>query len=405
MKPSPYRYVICACGTALIFISVGLLSNAFPIYFPFIMEIRGFSNTQVSLLTTMRSITALLSMFVSDWYYDRLNLKKGIALALCASVLSYVIYGCSSAPSLCYLAALISGLGYGLGGMIPASVLIRRWFPAHTATAMGIAASGSGIASILCPVLITSMIRRFGLSAVFLAEAGLMAACALPLVLLIKNEPAQQAAAQTNASPEGASSRRELTRAEHLRVILGVFLIGTLGLTSFSGLSLLYTTSGWPVESVSFMLSFLGFVLIAGKCLMGWLSDRLGSFAAITVFGVFLSLGQLMCCFAGNAPMPLIVSGLIFLGTGLALSTVALPVIAADFCSAGRYTTLLKTYQVTYALGGLISSAFPGMTADITGSYLPAYALFFLLCVLSVLMIAPVYKKTAVQPKLRRSLM
>ena len=180
MKPSPYRYVICACGTALIFISVGLLSNVFPIYFPFIMEIRGFSNTQVSLLTTMRSITALFSMFVSDRYYNRLNLKKGIALALCASVFSYAIYGCSSSPALYYLAALISGLGYGLGGMIPASVLIRRWFPAHTATAMGIAASGSGVASIIGPVLITSLIRRLGLSAAFLAESALMAICALP---------------------------------------------------------------------------------------------------------------------------------------------------------------------------------------------------------------------------------
>lgn len=397
MKPSPYRYVICACGTALIFISVGLLSNVFPIYFPFIMEIRGFSNTQVSLLTTMRSITALFSMFVSDRYYNRLNLKKGIALALCASVFSYAIYGCSSSPALYYLAALISGLGYGLGGMIPASVLIRRWFPVHTATAMGIAASGSGVASIIGPVLITSLIRRFGLSAAFLAESALMAICALPLVLLIKNEPElpqAQASGQSQAlQKETASPRRELTRAEHLRVILGVFLIGTLGLTSFSGLSLLYTTSGRPVETVSLLLSFLGFVLIAGKCLMGWLSDRLGSFAAVSVFGAFLSFGQLMCCFAGSAPMSLIVCGLIFLGTGLALSTVALSVIASDFCSAGRYTTLLKTYQVTYALGGLISSAFPGMTADITGSYLPAYALFFLFSVLAVLLIAPVYKK------------
>ena len=127
---------------------------------------------------------------------------------------------------------------------------------------------------------------------------------------------------------------------------------------------------------------------------MGWLADRLGSFAAVSVFGAFLSFGQLMCCFAGSAPMPLIVCGLIFLGTGLALSTVALSVIASDFCSAGRYTTLLKTYQVTYALGGLLSSAFPGMTADITGSYLPAYALFFLFSVLAVLLIAPVYKNT-----------
>lgn len=82
MKPalSPYRYVICFCSCLLIFMSVGLLSNAFPIYFPFIMKEHQFSNTQLSLLTTMRSVTALICMFFTDRYYARLNLKRGIYL-------------------------------------------------------------------------------------------------------------------------------------------------------------------------------------------------------------------------------------------------------------------------------------------------------------------------------------
>lgn len=58
-----YRYVICGCSCLMIFINVGLLSNAFSIYFPFIMEEHGFTNTQLSLLNTMRSITALGCMF------------------------------------------------------------------------------------------------------------------------------------------------------------------------------------------------------------------------------------------------------------------------------------------------------------------------------------------------------
>jgi len=396
MKQNPYRYVICACGTVLIFISVGLLSNVFPVYFPFIMQERHFSNTQVSLLTTMRTITALCSMFITDRYYARLNLKKGIALALCASVFSYLIYGLSSTPPFYYLAAAISGIGYGLGGMIPASLLIRRWFPVHAATAMGIAASGSGIASILGPVLITFCITRFGLSTAFLLEAGLMLLCAVPMVLLIRNTP--QADAESESSPAlgepiSEAGQSVLTQSEHLRVIFGVFLVGALGLTSFSGLSLLYTTTGHSIETVSSLLSFMGFLLITGKCALGWIADRLGNRTAILIFGSFLISGQFLCCLADGASPAFIAVTFLFLGMGLSVSTVALPILAADFCTPGRYAALIKTYQLTYALGGLLSSPFPGMIADRFGSYIPAYGIFFVISILVLLFIIPVYGK------------
>ena len=128
---SPYRYVICFCSCLLIFMSVGLLSNAFPIYFPFIMKEHQFSNTQLSLLTTMRSVTALICMFFTDRYYARLNLKRGILLALSCGIISFVIYGTTDSPLLYDIAAAISGICYGLGGVIPASLLIHRWFSEH----------------------------------------------------------------------------------------------------------------------------------------------------------------------------------------------------------------------------------------------------------------------------------
>lgn len=186
---SRYRYIICLCSCLLIFISVGLLSNAFPIYFPFIMEEHEFNNTQLSLLTTMRSITALFCMFFSDCYYNRLNIRKGILLALCCGIISFLIYGMTDSPLLYAAAAAISGICYGMGGVIPSSLLIHRWFPEHGATAMGLAASGTGIASILGPILITRLIQTVGLSTTFLLEAALITAGAIFLFLMVRNEP------------------------------------------------------------------------------------------------------------------------------------------------------------------------------------------------------------------------
>lgn len=76
MKAQPYRFTICALSTVMVFVCVGLVSNAFSICLPFIIKVHGFSNTQISLLATMKSVTSLLAMFAADRYYGRLGLKK-----------------------------------------------------------------------------------------------------------------------------------------------------------------------------------------------------------------------------------------------------------------------------------------------------------------------------------------
>ena len=212
---SSYRYVICGCSCLLIFLNVGLLSNVFSIYFPFIMEAHGFTNTQLSLLNTMRSITALGCMFISDIYYEKLNLKKGTALALGCAVFSYLIYSTTSAPAMYYIASAISGIAYGLGGVIPSSILIRRWFPTHASTALGLAASGTGVASILGPFVITRLYQTFGISRTFFLEALLMVFGAVILFLLIRNEPPTPDALPDSPGADSRSTGPAHTHSHH----------------------------------------------------------------------------------------------------------------------------------------------------------------------------------------------
>ena len=56
----------CFCSVLMLFVNMGVLSTAFSVYFPYIREMKGFSNTQVFLLTTMRQIFAMIVMTQSD---------------------------------------------------------------------------------------------------------------------------------------------------------------------------------------------------------------------------------------------------------------------------------------------------------------------------------------------------
>lgn len=410
MKAQPYRFTICALSTVMVFVCVGLVSNAFSICLPFIIKVHGFSNTQISLLATMKSVTSLLAMFAADRYYGRLGLKKGIALAMLSASLSFFIYGISSTPLLYCAASALSGISYAMGGMIPASLLIRQWFPLKPAAALGIAASGSGIGSVLGPVTLLFLIENFGLSSAFLAQALAVAAVTLPIVALIRENTPEHTGIETASVedfPEtevsSGSSRdcihggtllhNRLSRREQLRILCGSFLIGVLGLTGFNYLSLLYTSAGHSAATVSFFLSLMGILLIAGKCSFGWIADRAGSFRTAALFCLFLCIGQLLCCFAPQSGRLLFGITFLFLGMGLALASVGLSIMASDFCQVGNYATVLKNYQLSYALGGLVSSAVPGMLADRTGSYLPSYILFFILSIALFLFIIPVYRR------------
>jgi len=410
MKAQPYRFTICALSTVMVFVCVGLVSNAFSICLPFIIKVHGFSNTQISLLATMKSVTSLLAMFAADRYYGRLGLKKGIALAMLSASLSFFIYGISSTPLLYCAASALSGISYGMGGMIPASLLIRQWFPLKPAAALGIAASGSGIGSVLGPVTLLFLIENFGLSSAFLAQALAVAAVTLPIVALIRENTPEHTGIETagvedfpETEVSSGSSRdcihggtllhNRLGRREQLRILCGSFLIGVLGLTGFNYLSLLYTSAGHSAATVSFFLSLMGILLIAGKCSFGWIADRAGSFRTAALFCLFLCIGQLLCCFAPQSGRLLFGITFLFLGMGLALASVGLSIMASDFCQVGNYATVLKNYQLSYALGGLVSSAVPGMLADRTGSYLPSYILFFILSIALFLFIIPVYRR------------
>ena len=410
MKAQPYRFTICALSTVMVFVCVGLVSNAFSICLPFIIKVHGFSNTQISLLATMKSVTSLLAMFAADRYYGRLGLKKGIALAMLSASLSFFIYGISSTPLLYCAASALSGISYAMGGMIPASLLIRQWFPLKPAAALGIAASGSGIGSVLGPVTLLFLIENFGLSSAFLAQALAVAAVTLPSVALIRENTPEHTGIETagvedfpETEVSSGSSRdcihggtllhNRLSRREQLRILCGSFLIGVLGLTGFNYLSLLYTSAGHSAATVSFFLSLMGILLIAGKCSFGWIADRAGSFRTAALFCLFLCIGQLLCCFAPQSGRLLFGITFLFLGMGLALASVGLSIMASDFCQVGNYATVLKNYQLSYALGGLVSSAVPGMLADRTGSYLPSYILFFILSIALFLFIIPVYRR------------
>ena len=402
---SPYRKVICICGLLMVFINMGMLSTAFSVYFPYLREMRGFSNTQVSLLTTIRYISSLFVMAVSDRYYRVMGIKKGVAVTLLNSFCAYLMYAFASAHFMYHIASLMFGISYGLGAMIPASLLIRRWYPKDSGFPMGIAATGSGFAIMLLPQIARRTVEAYGLTASFLTVAVLIAVISIPTVLLTRNDPPGQenagaaagkhvegkaeeekrktetGAAESSAAAENSGGK---SSADHAAVrtaaafqtgmlILAMLMNGVVGLTASQAKSMLYRTTNHEMAVISMVFSLGGGILILSKILFGKMTDILGAKTTTVLFLSVLTFSFFLMTLTQDAPNSFLYMTEFLYNIGAPVSTVGISILAADFSTQATFPRVLKNCQVSYTFGGLISSIMPGAIADLTGSYIPAF--------------------------------
>ena len=377
------RMLNCFCSVLMLFVNMGVLSTAFSVYFPYIREMKGFTNTQVFLLTTMRQIFAMIVMTQSDRYFRALDIRKG-----------------------CVLTFLVAAAAFGLGGMIPASILLRRWYPQHSGTAIGIAAAGSGLAGMIIPVLATRMVEGYGLSAAFAAQGAVILLLIVPMLLFVKDYPDQ---GETAALPGGAAAATEKKEpapdrdapgpagdfrlTDHPRLLAGMVLMGLLAFQPAAGFSMLFRTSGYEMGKVALLVSAMGFFLIPSKILVGRFADQFGGRRMLRDCTLLVAATMLLFSLTAFLPYTVLFPVLLVYAIGISESSVGISVIAGDYASRAAYPRALKSCQFFYALGGLLFSTVNGMVADLTGSYAPAYVFYALAGLVMLAVLLPDYPK------------
>ena len=419
------RMLNCFCSVLMLFVNMGVLSTAFSVYFPYIREMKGFTNTQVFLLTTMRQIFAMIVMTQSDRYFRALDIRKGCVLTFLVAAAAFGILAFTPDARLYFLATSFFGVAYGLGGMIPASILLRRWYPQHSGTAIGIAAAGSGLAGMIIPVLATRMVEGYGLSAAFAAQGAVILLLCIPLLLFVKDHPAEEEMAEER-SREGAKdterTRKEAKAAErgreevetaasgssgdrsgaisgdfrladHPRLLAGMVLMGLLAFQPAAGFSMLFRTSGYGMDKVALFVSALGLFLIPSKILVGKFADRFGGKRMLRDCTLLVIVTLFLFSLTAFLPYPAVYLVMLVFALGISESSVGISIIAGDYAPPAAYARALKSCQLFYALGGLLFSTVNGMVADLTGSYAPAYVLYALSGFVMLAVLLPDYPK------------
>lgn len=377
-----WRMCIGACILQLCI--VGMSINSFSVYLPYLLQRCGLSNTENASILLVRNCVAFASLFFVGKVYEKLELRWGITLAFLSSAAAMVFYSSAQNFPQLALAAVLAGLGYGLGGMYPVSVLLHRWFRIHEPIALGICTACTGLAVIFGSPLITSLNENFGVQTTLLCHGAMLAVGAVCCFAIIRNWP------------EDVEHRRiikkERKKTFRFRwMYVAALCIGVNGSTSFQFIAMHFTNRGLSSYQVAAIVSAVGTALMISKFLFGGAIDHFGTRKTNRVFMLISTVGLALCCLSGSS-YALGMIAMILYGLGLAYSTIGLTVYAEELSSVEEFENRVREYQMCYLLGALISSPVPGIIADTTGSYIPFYAISAVLGLVSLCIIEQNYK-------------
>ena len=146
MKRLHRAWAICLGCTLMLFVCGGLSVNAFSVTQPYVLAYGGFTNTQTSMINTIRALSYLGCMFAAPLFFRTLGYRLGTAVAVAFSAVSFAVFAASKTLAGFYLGGVLAGLGYGFGSMIPATILINRWFHRKKGLAIGLCSASTGLA-------------------------------------------------------------------------------------------------------------------------------------------------------------------------------------------------------------------------------------------------------------------
>ena len=269
-----YDKVIIGCCFFAIFVNVGLASTAFSVHQPYLVAMDGIGDTGGSLILSVRTLFSLIAMLFVDRFYQTLDVRRGLLVASLCTAAGFLIYSVASSLPVFFAGAVFLGFGYGFGGMVSVTYLVNRWFAGGVGGVVGFTSMGSGLASIVIPLVVVRIIRTASLQAAFATEAALAALLGIAVFLLIRNrpsdvglEPSEGALGKTRSARRHAM--RESSRGEHTLLLVAMVFVGIFSCCGITYMSVLATSSGFDALFAATLVSIAGATLTVAKFVAG----------------------------------------------------------------------------------------------------------------------------------------
>lgn len=355
--------------------SIGLCTNAIGVFYtPVSKSLHVLKGTFAMHATLSTLITALTSLKMSK-LIRKYNYKKILLIGVLLSSVSTWMMSYSRSVYLFYILGILRGIGVGIGGMVPITVIITNWFDEKHGLATSLALSFSGLAGAIFSPLLSSWIISYGWQMTY----RLMASCILILVLPVLIVSWKINPQEEGMLPYGYQEKKDTIKIQNKKVNLITIsficmCIFTLLHTSITGISQhlsgialsihLSATSG----AILMSLTMIG--NISTKLLIGFLSDLLSPIKAVIMMILtnYFSLGLLFLGVIHQEIMLLYIGSLMF-GSIYSVGAVGIPMLTRYFFGNENYARTYSVIGFLTNVGSASSLTLIGYLYDFTQSY------------------------------------
>ncbi len=350
---------------------------------PFVIPLStefGWQRGEMSAAITVVSWTAMFVSLALGFMVDRLGVRPVMlpSIVLLGLTVASMYFLTGSLWHFYATYFLIAVLGAGTSILV-FSKLVLNWFDRKRGLALGISIAGVGVGQAIVPLVATHLIVNFGWRLAFVALGLLVIVLSGGVILLlIRESPDEMGLHKDGALPvDAASSSSHIISGYTVKqaaatrpfwlMLFSFFLVGFCIHGAAVHLMPLLQDRGIPATRAAQILSALGFAVIFGRILGGYLMDR--------VFAPYVGIAFMLGPVIGLAMLALGASG----GWALAAAILLGLAIGAEFDILGYFTSRyagLKAYGMVYGimlacfqLGGGIGPYVMGIGFDRTGSY------------------------------------
>lgn len=411
-------YFVILGASLVLFVHNGVMGTL-GLFIPEFAEGLSESIANVSMGLTISSIVAfLISLFVGRLIV-RFSPKYMLLAGTITCSIQCLIYGSATSIWILYCGAIVEGITTGIATTTCISAVAKQWFIAKRASVIGYVIGGAMLGSALFNTITGLFIAGLGWRYAYYALAATALIIAVPAnLILIRKSPEKvgqkplgwerEAELEAELALETGGLGLTLSEVRKTAPFWLVLIFGGL----FAGLSMGFITFAptfWqdngmdPLKS-SFYFTLFSLLAVVATMAAGKLADKLGNKIFIIYLHVAFIIGIITAIMSGdNMSATLIVLSIIGASIGFACYTTMLPTITTELFGSREFEKITGMFMAANYIGLCLVSPVCGTIRDVTGSFVPAFALLAVMALLSMAAILIALQAAPMKKLLRKN--
>ncbi len=396
-----YGFLIVACCCVFSATSVSLAFGCAGVFYTPVSEAIGVSRGVFVISFTCMSLTAGIGVKIMTPFVEKYSLKLAVIILLLLQSVCYFAQSQFTQVWMFYITGALLGIVVSLTQSIVATVAINRWFKTSTAFFIGFSSSMAGVSGVIINPIAGKVMETYGWRAGYIMYGAIILILAVPFaVFVFKDFPADKGLEpysgrnKNNENKKDENIKQSDISIEYKDAVRSKAFFAAMGTIScfvctccFVPYVASYASS--LGMSLTFAATLAGMAQIGsliGKNTIGIAADKNPIFL-VTLGPLVPLLGLLILLISGGRSVPLLVIGIILVGSIYAASTVGSPLVVIEVFGMKNFMKIYGSICVFTSLAGAAISPLMGMVVDLCGgSFTLILAICAAMCILSIIL-------------------